>query len=416
MAFYSPAKSDFLFDGNDPVLICCQPYHRSVSLAWSLCRNSVRAPLAQGHVVPGLDNTYTIEIDMDSYSPGFYDLHVRLSLSGEQFLDGITAFAWHCEEESLVVTVPTDFDEFWNEAMASVARCPLDIQRTHFARLNRADIDAYNYTTAGLPEGYDPEGEIYDSVDIYRLSFASPSGSRIHGWLTTPSEPGCYPGMLVLPGAGNFGRPAPVEHARHGYAALDIQMHGFEPDLDHYPDLPHSQLSTPCDYSGYAIYLNALQAVNALVSQPEVDANRLCAVGGSQGGRLSIVTAALDHRIKAAVPAISHFAYLSWQRWTQRCNDEGLNGTAPFSADDVVDDLQNQIESYFDIVNFAPLVRCPVLMNMGLIDHISPPTSIHAAYRRLTGERQMVSLPTYGHDWSVAFDRYAWRWLAERLG
>ena len=206
MAFYSPAKSDFLFDGNDPVLICCQPYHRSVSLAWSLCRNSVRAPLAQGHVVPGLDNTYTIEIDMDSYSPGFYDLHVRLSLSGEQFLDGITAFAWHCEEESLIVTVPTDFDEFWNEAMASVARCPLDIQRTHFARLNRADIDAYNYTTAGLPEGYDPEGEIYDSVDIYRLSFASPSGSRIHGWLTTPSEPGCYPGMLVLPGAGNSRR------------------------------------------------------------------------------------------------------------------------------------------------------------------------------------------------------------------
>jgi len=68
--------------------------------------------------------------------------------------------------------------------------------------------------------------------------------------------------------------------------------------------------------------------------------------------------------------------------------------------------------AYFDPMNFAPDIKCPVLMNAGLIDPVSPPYSVWAAYNRLgTGNKTMIPLPGLAHDWSAEFDRRAWRWL-----
>ena len=55
-------------------------------------------------------------------------------------------------------------------------------------------------------------------------------------------------------------------------------------------------------------------------------------------------------------------------------------------------------------------------MNAGLIDPISPPYSVWAAYNRVgSTDKQIVPLPGLGHDWSAEFDRRAWRWLDRRL-
>jgi cephalosporin-C deacetylase len=74
----------------------------------------------------------------------------------------------------------------------------------------------------------------------------------------------------------------------------------------------------------------------------------------------------------------------------------------------------NRCQPYFDPMNFAPDIHCPMLMNAGLIDPVSPPSSVWAAYNRLgTKQKQMVALPGVAHDWSAAFDRYAWEWLSK---
>jgi cephalosporin-C deacetylase-like acetyl esterase len=67
---------------------------------------------------------------------------------------------------------------------------------------------------------------------------------------------------------------------------------------------------------------------------------------------------------------------------------------------------------YSDPVSFAPDVHCPVLMNCGMIDPISPPSSVFAVFNRLGSQRkEIVALDGLGHDSSGEFDRSAWRWL-----
>ena len=66
-------------------------------------------------------------------------------------------------------------------------------------------------------------------------------------------------------------------------------------------------------------------------------------------------------------------------------------------------------------MHFAPDIKCPVMMNMGLIDPVSPAYAVWAVYKRLgTENKKMVIIDGHGHDWSAEFDRQAWRWLAEQ--
>jgi len=146
-----------------------------------------------------------------------------------------------------------------------------------------------------------------------------------------------------------------------------------------------------------------------------VDANRLGVLGGSQGGRTSVVVASLDPRIKAAIFGITHFAYIPWRSWTEHLNREGNPGNRPFTQSEVVNDDRLRVESYYDVLNFAPYIHCPVLMNAGLTDPVSPPTSVFGVFRSIHSTREMIPLPNLAHDWNPAFDRYAWKWLAKQL-
>jgi cephalosporin-C deacetylase-like acetyl esterase len=226
---------------------------------------------------------------------------------------------------------------------------------------------------------------------------------------------GPFPALLVLPGAGNIPRPAPVEHARHGYAALDIQVYGNPVDAGHYDlALDEKGLTQISQFPHLAIYLHALQAARTLKLLPGVDSGRMAVLGGSQGGRLSLITAAFDPSFKAVVAAIPHYGYLPWRRWVDEQNEAKSNGGDGFAAS-AHQPGSPAAQGYLDILNFAPLVRCPVLMNAGLADPTSPPTTIFAVYDRLAGPKKLIPLPNCGHDWRPAFDRYAWRWLDDIL-
>ena len=283
-----------------------------------------------------------------------------------------------------------------NKALASLPDTPNDLRCEPAFTLHGAEIGRYNLEHAALPEHYDPKGECFDTVEVYKIDFASAAaGGRVYGWFTKPPGPGPFPAILVLPGANNTARPAPVEHARHGYAALDIQVHGFPVDLPQYPPLPEFVYQTPAEYGHYAVYLNALQAADILRNLPGADPDCLSVAGGSQGGRLSVVVAALDPRVRAAIPAITHYGYRSWLQWTERCNQAGDAGAAGFRRQDAVPDARARVEAYFDAANFAPRVRCPALMNAGLIDRVSPATGVFAVYRQLTAPKQITSLPKH---------------------
>ncbi len=412
MVFIAPEQSDFLFQSG-PVQIVCLPIRRALTLHWTLSRNAIEAPVLAGSVLGRMDNSFPMQLPMDNLGPGFYDLKVRLDLTDADSIAGRTTFGWRADEEPILEVRPDDFLTFWETARTSCENTPLDLRWEHQFTLCGGEIGRYNREHAALPERFDPEGDRATDIEVYKADFAAPGGGRVYCWFAKPVGPGPFPGLLVLPGGGSGKRPAPVEHARHGFAAIDVQVHGFPVDAENYPPLPEATYTRPEQYEHYEVYRNALQAVTALAALPGVDPERLAAAGGSRGGRLSMVVAALNPRLRAAVPGIAHFANLPWLRWTETMNARRRSGENGFSREGIVWDDRTRVESYFDIVNFAPLVRCPILMNMGLIDPVSLPTAVFAAYRSLTSPKEMVSLPNLAHDWSPAFDRYAWKWLAD---
>lgn len=448
LAFSFPGHGDVpVFESGKKIRIRVQSGLRSVALDWTLARNRVNTPFLKGRLEELPGGIYYIEIPTGKLLPGFYDLAVTLDTGmpknrvrdplGKRPVSSVCTFGWKLDEMPVTETRPADFKAFWDKARAEIRAIKPD-PRDETAKVvyDKKGIEKYNVESACLPPDYDSKGHKTETVESWKVSFAGPDGGRVYGWLAKPQGPGPFPAMLVLPGAGFAARPRPLEHARHGFLALDIQVHGQDVDLvGKYPEAPgyyrDFDFSSPEKYYYYNVHKRVMQALDYLANRPDVDPKRIVVVGGSQGGRLSVVAAGLDNRIAAAIPCISHSA--NWPRhfWVSRCNRTKSDGMDLTSAPPAVDTPEGKTMAYYDPMNYAPDIQCPVLFNAGLVDPVSPASSVWASYLRVgvnkpdTGlfglggkeiDKAIVWLPGMGHDWSAGFDRYAWRWLEKKLG
>ncbi len=461
-AFFNRKNADFMFrDGGPKVEIWCQSGVRSANgLSWSLHHNQIKKPFHEGMAEECPGNLFRIEIPTADLKPGFYDVRVKLeglgcdklalfhdAKTGKARRDapvGVCTFGWKPDEMPIVAEkdyCPPDFDAFWKSAMEEYRAMPLDLRVEGEARTFKGEeIDRYNTESACLPPNFDPDGTKFNEVVSYKVSFAGPDGGRVYAWVARPKAEGAYPALAIYPGAGTGGRPRPLDHARHGYVALDVQVHGLDVECDgtaKFPwyNAPHDSYSgdirSPKDLVWYNLYRRALRAVDALAVTPGVDANRIAVCGGSQGGRLSIVVASLDSRVKAAIPCIANSPNMPHLYWVKKCNAmtnwwakaplenplaEPVDGTESYGMFEAAATPQMKMLAYIDPINFATAARCPAYFNGGLIDPVSPAYSTYAAYLRWGGnDKTFVAVPNHGHDWWAAFDRAAYRWLEETM-
>lgn len=409
LAFTFPGNNTAVFSKVEEATVeVCSPSIRFVRGTWVLHRNLGQDSVLSGSCDQASDTTLRVALPLEKLDPGFYDLQVKLMVDDGQEVKGSTTIGWQVDKIPAAQKVPEGFTEFWHKIEADIRVLPLNLLVEKVQTLRGAEIDTYNRTHASLPGNYDPEGSVSNEVEVYKISFDSPNGGRVYAWFAKPAGDGPFPGLLVLPGAGNNARPAPVEQARHGWAALDVQIHGFPVDYPVYPPPASFKPTSPDHHEGFAIYRNALMAVNALATLPGVNPERLAACGGSQGGRLTVVVTALDDRVRAGVAAITHYAGIPWVRWSAEPPKTRLPAAE-------ADNTDVSFDAWYDVANFAPLVKSPMLFNVGLIDRVSPPTGIQKLYLRLPGDKQIIYLPNMAHDWSPAFDRLAWKWLNQKI-
>ena len=461
-AFFNRENADFMFkDGGERVEIWCQAGVRGGSgLSWSLHHNQLKKPFREGLAEDCAGNLFRIEIPTADLKPGFYDVRVKLegvgydriallhdAKSGKARLDapvGVCTFGWKPDEMPIVAEKdyrPADFGAFWRSAMEEYRSKPLDLRIEDEPRVfSGKEIDRYNMDSACLPPNFDPKGVKFNEVVSYKVSFAGPDDGRVYAWVARPRAEGLYPVLVVYPGAGTGGRPRPLDHARHGYVAMDVQVHGLDVECDgkaKFPwyNAPHdsypSEISSVKELVWYNIYRRAIRAVEAVAELRCADANRIAVCGGSQGGRLSIIVASLDSRVRAAVPCIANSPNMPHLYWTRRCNGEktwwakasianplaeATDGTESYGAFNAAATPQMKIFAYIDPINFAFEAKCPVYFNGGLVDPVSPAYSTYAAYLLWGGKDKMfIAVPNHGHDWWAAFDRAAYRWLEETL-
>ena len=315
--------------------------------------------------------------------PGFLRCEAKVVIDGITYR-GIATAAFSPETIKPTQILPDDFKAFWDQAKAEADKIPLDAKLTL------------------LPE------RCTETVNVYQVSIQNyTTGSRIYGILARPKKEGKYPAVLQVPGAGIRPYAGSIDLAEKGIITLQIGIHGIPVthETSLYGDLgsgalrnyPFFNLDNRDQYYYKRVYLGCLRAVDYLYSLADFDGENLVVSGGSQGGALSIITAALDQRVTGLVslyPALSDMTgYLHGRAggWPHMFN--GSNAPTMATKEKI------KVSAYYDVVNFARLVKVPGFYTWGYNDETCPPTSYYAAYNLIQAPKDLYLVQETGH-WS----------------
>ena len=293
------------------------------------------------------------------------------------------------------VTCPDDFDQFWDSVLAELGRIPLDAQ---------VELDRLRST---------------DAVQVYQATYCSLDGLEIFAWYSVPADgDGPFPAILHLPGYKS--EPAVRRDWGHkGVAVLSVAVRGKLPSSAEfnpgYPGLLTYGVEHRDTYSYKGVISDCVRGVDFLLSRAEVDAERIYACGSSQGGGLTLITAALRSEIKAGVsgyPFLCCFPESMKLLRSYPYDELSCYARAyPDRAGQMLDTLR-----YFDAVNFAPRIKCPMVVGIALEDEVCPPETSFAAYRLLGGERELWLFPNSGHGNAHDYPKQETAWLEQTIG
>ena len=277
---------------------------------------------------------------------------------------------------------PADFDAYWKGLMDQVAQLPLDLEMTP------------------LPLRSTPE------VEAFEIHYTSLDGMRIAGWYCRPRESfleGPYPGLLFVP--GYISEPTlPKSWAKLGYATIGVAPRGklrsngrFNPG---YPGLLVDNIVDRNTYAYRGFYIDAARAVDVLQALPEVDASRIGVHGSSQGGALTVTTAALrpDAITCGAAGAPYLCGFLDSAGFTHSHPYEEINEYLR-QYPDREPQMRAALE-YYDGLNFAPMITCPMHIYVGLNDDVCPPETGYDLQKALVNSREVTlnAYPRCAHD------------------
>ena len=227
-----------------------------------------------------------------------------------------------------------------------------------------------------------------------------------------------YSAVLCPPGAGVKTIKEPLRHRYYGEGGMircEIEIHGCHPELseEEFSRLRNEKgkylefgLESPEGYYMKDVYLGCRRFLDLLTSLPEWDGKNLFTQGGSQGGALAITTAALDGRVTGCAanhPALSDMTgYLS-----------DKTGGYPHhfrkNRNDATPEKIRTLE-YYDVVNFAKHIKCPVHMTWGFNDNTCPPTTSYEVYNVITAPKDALITPINEHWTSdnTEYGHYLW--------
>lgn len=289
---------------------------------------------------------------------------------------------------------PKSFDRFWDDSLAEMAAIDPDI--------------------ALVPSDFQTS-----YAECFNLYFTGAGGARIHAKYARPKqslEP--LPAVLQFHGyadkIGDWAEGPMLAFVAEGFSYIGMDcrgqgglsedsgrvkgntlrghiIRGLEDALDGRPE----------DLLFRNIFLDTAQLAKIVMAMDEVDATRVGAWGGSQGGGLSMACAALEPKIKLVAPVYPFLtdykrvwemdqakdAYFELREWFRRYDPLHAREDAVFET-----------LGYIDIQHLAERVQAEVLWRIGLMDTVCPPSTQFAAYNRITAPKSMEIYPDFGHE------------------
>lgn len=339
--------------------------------------------------------------------PGFLRCSVTAEVNGRTWR-GLATAGFAPDRITPTQTEPADFDAFWEAGKAALARIPLEPRLSLLPEACTSDVNVYHVSLRTIGETWAPP-------------------ARVYGIYCEPKAPGRYPAVLKVPGAGVRAYAGDPGLAARGVIVLEIGIHGIPVNLapEVYDSLAGGallrywtfNLDDRETYYYRRVILSCIRANDFLTARETWDGHNLLVMGASQGGMLSIATAALDARVTAL--AATHPA---------GCDLSGdLHGRAggwprPFApnhrGEPSVHATPAKIAtaSYYDTVNFARRLRVPGHYIWGYNDETCPPTSMFAAYNVITAPKELQLVLEVGHAYPREQTDAVYAWVARTLG
>jgi len=350
----------------------------------------------------GRSGSRSVSVSIPAKSPGFYRLSVQLNLTA---YDDTIRKVFGVSPQKIVTKrfKPADFDAFWQKSKTTLHAVAPQYKITEDKRQSTKDIK------------------------VYLVEMHSWGNALIRGWLTIPvNRPKRLPVRYRVPGYLVAMTPSFTED---DFAVFQINVRGNGNSKDAI-DIRGQQynlinINDRDNYVYRAVYMDCLRGVDFICDNAKefgLDTTRISIDGGSQGGALAVVVAALDKRIKAVTTEVPLYSDLrDASRITQMVPPKGqtpvwlLNNYVNTHKVFTYERLY-KLWDYFDPINFAPMVKVPVLMGIGLLDDLCPPSCSLAMYNQLGSESKELWISAdKAHEVDPIYYRFQYVWLRENL-
>lgn len=269
------------------------------------------------------------------------------------------------------LTRPADFSDFWNETLQQLARQATNVQVKH------------SETRA-------------DGLSLRRLSYQSLSGVVIQAyflsWDAQPQRP------LVIHTHGYKGQCDEMwQWAERGLHVFGFDIRGMGRSRAALPDIStHGYILTGIESQAQSIlrgavcdFIRAHEVARELLGgQPE----RSIFYGYSFGGALALMAAAITQIPDLLVSGVPTLGWAEGRReLVQNGSGQEINEYLASYPEQTAQVMQ--VLTYFDTMNFADLLTCPVLVGLGLRDSVVPAATVYAIINHFNCRHEIREFP-----------------------
>lgn len=333
--------------------------------------------------------------------PGFLSFDWRTKIAGKTYKD-LFKVAFDPMNIKTYARMPKDFEKFWNKTLSAAAKVPFDAKVTR------------------MPQ-YDSEKS---EVSLVELS-VGPHGRKMFGWFSRPKDGKPHPVIFYPPGAGTKKIVPENIYSDEGFICLKVEIHGISPLLS---DEDYARKVRPLkNYNTLGIgnrdsfyyrdvYAGCSRCVDWLTTLPDWDGRNVFVTGGSQGGALTVVTAALNPKVTAIAcfyPALNDLTAFLHQRaggWPKYFGK--YQGYASAVKDTV---RVCGVLPYYDVTNFARLLKCNGFYSFGYSDDVCSPTSVWGMVNEVTAPKKVVITPSAAHWRFLETNKVSIDWLKAQI-
>lgn len=273
-----------------------------------------------------------------------------------------------------------DFDQFWEKSIAEIKRIPLETELVKNGRKTTHRFASYDVSYKGFTRT-----AITGEILIPRATKKPKVVIYVHDYNSSPrysqqslDDSAAY-FFINLRGHTEIIKPADTdeEHTSPGYMVENIL------DRD--------------TYYVRAVYLDLYRAIDMLRLIPDINCSAIGIMGKGFGSAAAVFATVYSDRVTALVLETPSFCHLTMSQ--NLSESDATNEINEFVT--TVKSKKKQIKdnlTYFDALNFADKITCPVLATVGFKDTLSPPECVFSLFNHIQSEKIIEVYPEDGNS------------------